>query len=143
VGDAVGPPPSAQLILTPAICALVFLSGPWKDRPNNRQRRVPGHQGISRRSQAGHRRQGINITASSYWTPQPPFVGYISTKGALNGFTHVLVANLANYDVTVNAVAPSLVRPATALRSAGEEFFTATVPMQDLKRSQMPTSTQA
>lgn len=78
----------------------------------------------------------INITSGSYWTSPPPFVAYVSSKGALNGFTSVLAANLAKHDVTVNAVAPGLVPTAKALQSAGEQFFDMTVQMQNLKRRQ-------
>src|SRR4051795_2656637 len=62
----------------------------------------------------------INITSSSYWTPPPPFVSYISAKGALNGFTSVLAADLAAHDITVNGVAASLVRTATATATTSE-----------------------
>jgi NAD(P)-dependent dehydrogenase (short-subunit alcohol dehydrogenase family) len=80
----------------------------------------------------------INITSASYWKTPPPFVSYISAKGAINGLTHVLATNLAKYDVTVNAVAPSLVRTATASQHMSEEFFDQTVQLQDLKRVQTP-----
>ncbi|MGW2888028.1 SDR family NAD(P)-dependent oxidoreductase [Streptomyces griseoruber] len=88
-----------------------------------------------KRSHAG---RVINITSGSYWLSPPPFVAYVSSKGALNGLTGVLAANLASHDVTVNAVAPSLVRTATALRNTSEEFFEQTVQFQDLKRQQTP-----
>jgi NAD(P)-dependent dehydrogenase (short-subunit alcohol dehydrogenase family) len=80
----------------------------------------------------------INITSSSYWTPPPPFVSYISAKGALNGLTSVLAANLAAHDITVNGVAASLVRTATAAEKTSEFFFEQTVQMQNIKRVQMP-----
>lgn len=80
----------------------------------------------------------INITSSSYWKSSPPFVSYVSAKGALNGFTYVLATNLAPYNVTVNAVAPSLVPTAAAVRNTNEVFFDQTVQMQDLKRRQTP-----
>jgi 3-oxoacyl-[acyl-carrier protein] reductase/(S)-1-phenylethanol dehydrogenase len=80
----------------------------------------------------------INITAAAYWTTPPPFVAYASSKGALNGLTHVLAANLASHDVTVNAVAPSLIQTATTLQAVSEEFFDQTVQMQDLKRRGKP-----
>lgn len=80
----------------------------------------------------------INISSSSYWTSPPPFVAYVSAKGALNGLTSVLATNLARYEITVNAVAPSLVRTAAALRNTSEEFFDQTVQLQDLKRQQTP-----
>jgi NAD(P)-dependent dehydrogenase (short-subunit alcohol dehydrogenase family) len=80
----------------------------------------------------------INITSSSYWTPPPPFVSYVSAKGALNGLTSVLAANLAAHHITVNGVAASLVRTATAEKNTGESFFEQTVQMQNIKRVQMP-----
>jgi 3-oxoacyl-[acyl-carrier protein] reductase/(S)-1-phenylethanol dehydrogenase len=80
----------------------------------------------------------INITSSSYWTPPPPFVSYISAKGALNGFTSVLAANLAAHDITVNGVAASLVRTAAAAANTDEAFFEQTVRIQNIKRVQMP-----
>jgi NAD(P)-dependent dehydrogenase (short-subunit alcohol dehydrogenase family) len=80
----------------------------------------------------------INISAVAYWAPQPLFVAYVPSKGALNGFTHVLAANLASHDVTVNAVAPSLTETASALQAVSEEFFGLTLQMQDLKRRQKP-----
>jgi NAD(P)-dependent dehydrogenase (short-subunit alcohol dehydrogenase family) len=80
----------------------------------------------------------VNITSSSYWTPPPPFVSYISAKGALNGFTSVLAANLAAHNITVNGVAASLVRTAAAAANASEAFFHQTVQIQNIKRVQMP-----
>jgi 3-oxoacyl-[acyl-carrier protein] reductase/(S)-1-phenylethanol dehydrogenase len=80
----------------------------------------------------------INITSSSYWTPPPPFVSYVSAKGALNGLTSVLAPNLAAHRITVNGVAASLVRTATAAEKTGEVFFEQTVRMQNIKRVQMP-----
>ena len=80
----------------------------------------------------------INITSASYWTPPPPFVSYVSAKGALNGFTSVLAANLAAHDITVNGVAASLVRTATAAEKTSEVFFEQTVRRQNIKRVQLP-----
>ena len=80
----------------------------------------------------------INITSSSYWTPPPPFVSYVSAKGALNGLTSVLAANLAAHHITVNGVAASLVRTAAAVAKASEFFFEQTVQIQNIKRVQMP-----
>jgi len=80
----------------------------------------------------------INITSSSYWTAPPPFVSYVSAKGALNGLTSVLAANLAAYDVTVNGVAAGLVRTAAALKNTSEAFFEQAVQGQNIKRMQMP-----
>lgn len=78
----------------------------------------------------------VNITSAIYWLSPPPFVSYTTSKGALNGFTHVLAANLAPYDITVNGVAPGLIPTATAVSSAPPALFDATVQMQNLRRPQ-------
>ncbi|MFI7067582.1 SDR family NAD(P)-dependent oxidoreductase [Kribbella sp. NPDC050124] len=80
----------------------------------------------------------INMSSSSYWEAPARFVGYVSTKGAINGFTHALATDLARYDVTVNALAPSVVRTPTTLRELPEEAFAMYVQMQNLKREQTP-----
>jgi NAD(P)-dependent dehydrogenase (short-subunit alcohol dehydrogenase family) len=80
----------------------------------------------------------INMTAAAYWKSPPFFVSYIAAKGALNGLTYVLASNLGRYDITVNAVAPTLVRTATSVQNASEEFFQITAMLQDLKRTPTP-----
>ncbi|MEW2403415.1 SDR family oxidoreductase [Streptomyces sp. NPDC046862] len=80
----------------------------------------------------------VNITSSSYWTAPPPFVSYVSAKGALNGFTSVLAANLAAHDITVNGVAAGLVRTAASVENTNEAFFEQAVQIQNIKRVQMP-----
>jgi NAD(P)-dependent dehydrogenase (short-subunit alcohol dehydrogenase family) len=81
----------------------------------------------------------INLSSASYWSPPPPFVSYISAKGALNGFTSILATSLAPYSVTANAVAPSLVRTGSAVANTNESFFDMTVQMQNIKRQEMPS----
>ena len=80
----------------------------------------------------------INITSSSYWTVPPPFVSYVSAKGALNGLTYALAANLAVHGITVNGVAAGLVRTDAAKANVSESFFEQTVQTQDIKRVQIP-----
>lgn len=80
----------------------------------------------------------INMTSAGYWTPPPPFVSYVSAKGALNGLTSVLAADLAAHDITVNGVAAGLVRTAAAVENTDEAFFEQAVRGQNIKRVQMP-----
>jgi NAD(P)-dependent dehydrogenase (short-subunit alcohol dehydrogenase family) len=80
----------------------------------------------------------INMSSSSYWEAPAAFVAYVSAKGAINGFTHALATDLAPYDVTVNALAPSVVRTPTTLRELPEEVFEHHAQLQNLKREQTP-----
>lgn len=80
----------------------------------------------------------INMSSSSYWEAPPTFVAYVSAKGAINGFTHALATDLARWDVTVNALAPSVVRTPTTLRELTEDVFQHQIQMQNLKRQQTP-----
>ncbi|MFF4259906.1 hypothetical protein ACFY1L_53090 [Streptomyces sp. NPDC001663] len=48
-----------------------------------------------------------------------------------------MAANLAAHHITVNGVAASLVRTATAAEKTSESFFEQTVRMQNIKRVQM------
>ncbi|MFE3032331.1 SDR family NAD(P)-dependent oxidoreductase [Streptomyces canus] len=80
----------------------------------------------------------VNITSSSYWTPPPPFVSYVAAKGALNGLTSVLAANLAAHGITVNGVAAGLVRTAAAEANTDDALFEHVVRGQDIKRVQLP-----
>ncbi|MEU1275794.1 SDR family oxidoreductase [Streptomyces sp. NPDC005799] len=85
----------------------------------------------------------INISSSSYWTPPPVAVSYVSAKGALNGLTSVLATNLAAHNITVNGVAPSLVRTAVTVATMSEEFFAQVEQIQDIRRVQMPADVAA
>jgi NAD(P)-dependent dehydrogenase (short-subunit alcohol dehydrogenase family) len=48
----------------------------------------------------------INITSQSDIQAISGFTAYITAKGGINGLTRVLALELADYDVTVNAVSP-------------------------------------
>jgi NAD(P)-dependent dehydrogenase (short-subunit alcohol dehydrogenase family) len=53
------------------------------------------------------------------FTAPPTMVPYVASKMGLIGFTRSLATALAPYDITVNAIAPSMVRTATAERTVG------------------------
>lgn len=88
-----------------------------------------------KRSSAG---RVINMSSTSYWESPPTFVAYVSAKGAINGLTHAMATDLAKYDITVNAIAPSVVRTPTTLSHLSEEFFDMHIQLQNLKRQQTP-----
>jgi NAD(P)-dependent dehydrogenase (short-subunit alcohol dehydrogenase family) len=80
----------------------------------------------------------ISMSSSSYWEAPSAFVAYVTSKGAINGFTHALATDLAPYDVTVNALAPSVVPTPATLTHLSEEAFAHYVDIQNLKRQQTP-----
>lgn len=80
----------------------------------------------------------INMTTTAYWENTPSFISYLSSKGAINGLTYAMAADLAKYDITVNAVAPSVVRTPFTLSRLPEQVFEHHMQQQALKRQQTP-----
>ncbi|NEA99441.1 SDR family oxidoreductase [Streptomyces sp. SID13726] len=63
----------------------------------------------------------VNIASAAVLTAPPAMVPYVSSKMGLIGFTRSLAAAVAPYGITVNAIAPSMVRTATAERTVGAD----------------------
>jgi NAD(P)-dependent dehydrogenase (short-subunit alcohol dehydrogenase family) len=63
----------------------------------------------------------VNIVSAAVLTAPPMMVPYVASKMGLIGFTRSLAAALGPYDITVNAIAPSMVRTATAERTVGAD----------------------
>jgi len=61
----------------------------------------------------------VNIASAAVLTAPPTMVAYTASKAGLIGFTRSLASALAPCGITVNAIAPSTVRPGTAGRTAG------------------------
>lgn len=81
----------------------------------------------------------VVFTASvSFHAGSPGFPHYVASKGALIGFMHALATEASNDGVTVNAIAPSIVRTTGTTREAAEEAFDFTRDMQAIRRTQQP-----
>lgn len=63
----------------------------------------------------------VNIVSAAVLTAPPTMVPYVASKMGLIGFTRSLAAALGPYDITVNAIAPSMVRTGTAERTVGAD----------------------
>jgi len=81
----------------------------------------------------------INLTSTTYWLKIEAYTHYISTKAANIGFTRALASDLGKDGITVNAIAPSLVRTATTEASALSAMFDVLPNMlQAIPRLQVP-----
>lgn len=80
----------------------------------------------------------INLTSNTFWMKIEGFTGYISTKAANIGFTRALASELGIHGITVNAIAPSLVRTATTETSPLAEMFDGVPNLQSIPRLQVP-----
>lgn len=80
----------------------------------------------------------INITSNAYWQAPPSFIAYVSTKGAVHGFTHALATELGPYNATANAIAPHLLRTPMTKDEVPDQLFAMQVGHQNLKREQVP-----
>ncbi|SEE81228.1 3-oxoacyl-[acyl-carrier protein] reductase [Streptomyces sp. 3213] len=81
----------------------------------------------------------VNIVSAAVLTAPPTMVPYVASKMGLIGFTRSLAAALGPYDITVNAIAPSMVRTATAERTVGADGgFEHVRDQQVVPRTQQP-----
>jgi NAD(P)-dependent dehydrogenase (short-subunit alcohol dehydrogenase family) len=63
---------------------------------------------------------------------------YIASKGAVVGFTRALAAELGAHGITVNAIAPTLVRTHTTESTLEPGFFDFIAQLQSIKRTSVP-----
>ncbi|MFD7712400.1 SDR family NAD(P)-dependent oxidoreductase [Streptomyces sp. NPDC059785] len=63
----------------------------------------------------------VNIVSAAVLTAPPTMVPYVASKAGLIGFTRALAAALGPHGITVNAIAPGMVRTATAERTVGAD----------------------
>ncbi|WHZ10066.1 MAG: Oxidoreductase, short-chain dehydrogenase/reductase family [Burkholderiaceae bacterium] len=81
----------------------------------------------------------LSLTSTVFWLKIEAYTHYISTKAANIGFTRALATELGPHGITINAIAPSLVRTATTEASPLASMFDALPQMlQSIKRTQVP-----
>jgi NAD(P)-dependent dehydrogenase (short-subunit alcohol dehydrogenase family) len=82
----------------------------------------------------------VNIASAAVLTAPPTMVAYTASKAGLIGFTRALASALGPYDITVNAIAPSMVRTETAERTVGADGgFEHVRAQQAVPRTQEPS----
>ncbi|MGY6026229.1 SDR family NAD(P)-dependent oxidoreductase [Streptomyces spinosirectus] len=82
----------------------------------------------------------VNIVSAAVFTAPPDMVPYVASKMGLIGFTRALASALGPYGITVNAIAPTMVRTATAERTVGVGGgFQAVRAGQVVRRTQEPS----
>lgn len=87
---------------------------------------------------AGNYGRIVNMSSTVNWLKIDHYVHYITTKAAVIGFTRGLANELGAHGITVNAIAPSLVRNATTENSPLSGMFDAIPAMQAIGRLQVP-----
>ncbi|MGW0710298.1 SDR family NAD(P)-dependent oxidoreductase [Streptomyces sp. NPDC002643] len=79
----------------------------------------------------------VNMTSNSVGLVIPGFTHYVASKMAVIGFTRGLATDLADAGITVNSIAPSLVRTSTT-EAGPAEFFEVVPQLQAIHQVQVP-----
>lgn len=82
----------------------------------------------------------VNMASNTFGTPVTGYAHYVASKGGVIGFTRALASDLAPHGVTVNAIAPSLVRTTgtTVTQPRSDERFAWVAHAQAIDRTQTP-----
>jgi 3-oxoacyl-[acyl-carrier protein] reductase/pyridoxal 4-dehydrogenase len=80
----------------------------------------------------------VNISSNTFVAGTPNFNHYVSSKGAIIGFTRSLASELGKDGITVNSVAPGLTESEGVKAGAHNAGFEYVVPMQAFDRKGQP-----
>jgi NAD(P)-dependent dehydrogenase (short-subunit alcohol dehydrogenase family) len=80
----------------------------------------------------------INVTSGVFWVAMPAFTPYIASKAGVIGLTRGLASDLGPYGVTVNAIAPGLVRTEHTAAGKQAEWFEPMAGQQAIHRVEEP-----
>ena len=80
----------------------------------------------------------INVTSGAFWVSMPEFTSYIASKAGVVGLTRGLASDLGPHGVTVNAIAPGLVRTEHTAGGKQAEWFEPMAAQQAIHRVEEP-----
>ena len=80
----------------------------------------------------------INVASRSFFLANPGVMAYVAAKGAVWGMTRVLVKELGEENITVNAVAPGMIATPGTQAHSKEEAFERVMQNQAIKKRGKP-----
>jgi NAD(P)-dependent dehydrogenase (short-subunit alcohol dehydrogenase family) len=80
----------------------------------------------------------VNVSSGVFWVSVADFSAYMASKAGVIGLTRGLANDLGPYGITVNAIAPGLVRTENTLAGPQRDWFDPIVSQQAIKRAEEP-----
>ena len=81
----------------------------------------------------------INISSGTFFSGAPNFAHYVSSKGAVVGFTRAICRELGQYNITINAIAPGFTKTeANTDAQEDQQYMSQMLKSRSLQRDQYP-----